>query len=141
MIRRPPRSTLFPYTTLFRSLALLVLDLLGHALERLEHALVADRRHGLLNALVGFGALLAGDEDVLLALRLLDPVVQLAQRQLELLGLLTMLDPRLVQLHRALRVLVVPQQRLLGEIVASLLHREHRPALPVLGALFFRVHL
>src|SRR2546430_3704203 len=61
MIRRPPRSTLFPYTTLFRSLALLVLDLLGHALERLEHALVADRRHGLLNALVGFGALLAGD--------------------------------------------------------------------------------
>src|SRR5258706_7256244 len=27
MIRRPPRSTLFPYTTLFRSLALLDLDL------------------------------------------------------------------------------------------------------------------
>src|SRR5258708_13696912 len=25
MIRRPPRSTLFPYTTLFRSLAILVL--------------------------------------------------------------------------------------------------------------------
>src|SRR5436189_4843903 len=28
MIRRPPRSTLFPYTTLFRSLFLLVLILL-----------------------------------------------------------------------------------------------------------------
>src|SRR3712207_9527194 len=27
MIRRPPRSTLFPYTTLFRSLLLLVVDL------------------------------------------------------------------------------------------------------------------
>src|SRR5256885_12033668 len=27
MIRRPPRSTLFPYTTLFRSLAALVADL------------------------------------------------------------------------------------------------------------------
>src|SRR3712207_8750285 len=26
MIRRPPRSTLFPYTTLFRSLAALVVD-------------------------------------------------------------------------------------------------------------------
>src|SRR2546426_1196081 len=26
MIRRPPRSTLFPYTTLFRSIALLVVD-------------------------------------------------------------------------------------------------------------------
>src|SRR5258708_11644834 len=28
MIRRPPRSTLFPYTTLFRSTALFTLDLL-----------------------------------------------------------------------------------------------------------------
>src|SRR3712207_6901480 len=30
MIRRPPRSTLFPYTTLFRSELVLELDLLGH---------------------------------------------------------------------------------------------------------------
>src|SRR3712207_8571552 len=29
MIRRPPRSTLFPYTTLFRSTVVLVLVLLG----------------------------------------------------------------------------------------------------------------
>src|SRR3712207_8023012 len=29
MIRRPPRSTLFPYTTLFRSMDLLVKDFLG----------------------------------------------------------------------------------------------------------------
>src|SRR3712207_8135194 len=36
MIRRPPRSTLFPYTTLFRSLALNMLALLmfGSELER-----------------------------------------------------------------------------------------------------------
>src|SRR2546426_2049901 len=34
MIRRPPRSTLFPYTTLFRSLELLV----HHDPERLEQA-------------------------------------------------------------------------------------------------------
>src|SRR3712207_7338524 len=34
MIRRPPRSTLFPYTTLFRSLRPVVL-LVPHALEQL----------------------------------------------------------------------------------------------------------
>src|SRR5258708_37127684 len=33
MIRRPPRSTLFPYTTLFRSLAALVLPVVGRALH------------------------------------------------------------------------------------------------------------
>src|SRR5256885_3354436 len=31
MIRRPPRSTLFPYTTLFRSIMGIVLTLSGHA--------------------------------------------------------------------------------------------------------------
>src|SRR2546425_6285081 len=31
MIRRPPRSTLFPYTTLFRSLARFVIELEGNA--------------------------------------------------------------------------------------------------------------
>src|SRR3712207_9183632 len=40
MIRRPPRSTLFPYTTLFRSL--LPLDLLG--LERFAKAEHEDAR-------------------------------------------------------------------------------------------------
>src|SRR2546425_13038452 len=34
MIRRPPRSTLFPYTTLFRSLRLLILALLVGAFAR-----------------------------------------------------------------------------------------------------------
>src|SRR2546430_8267176 len=29
MIRRPPRSTLFPYTTLFRSLLVILLDAVG----------------------------------------------------------------------------------------------------------------
>src|SRR2546425_3757520 len=40
MIRRPPRSTLFPYTTLFRSLKvqpdLWALDALSHDLEQTE---------------------------------------------------------------------------------------------------------
>src|SRR3712207_7134297 len=34
MIRRPPRSTLFPYTTLFRSLRLLLKGVEHHAFER-----------------------------------------------------------------------------------------------------------
>src|SRR5258708_36475885 len=36
MIRRPPRSTLFPYTTLFRSLALLTADKTGVPVEKVE---------------------------------------------------------------------------------------------------------
>src|SRR3712207_8259507 len=40
MIRRPPRSTLFPYTTLFRSLAGAELGLHDRA-----HVLEGDRRH------------------------------------------------------------------------------------------------
>src|SRR3712207_7966731 len=39
MIRRPPRSTLFPYTTLFRSADLLEQDGdLEHVADRLAHA-------------------------------------------------------------------------------------------------------
>src|SRR5258708_31635649 len=50
MIRRPPRSTLFPYTTLFRSTAFL--EEVGHV-----------GRHGLAEGIVH-----AQDEPVLLAL-------------------------------------------------------------------------
>src|SRR5256885_11285738 len=35
MIRRPPRSTLFPYTTLFRSNGLIRGDVAGHPCRRL----------------------------------------------------------------------------------------------------------
>src|SRR2546430_14418230 len=48
MIRRPPRSTLFPYTTLFRSLALLVAEDYRQALSEV---LVAIRRRGSLHRL------------------------------------------------------------------------------------------
>src|SRR5258708_9546611 len=52
MIRRPPRSTLFPYTTLFRS----NIDLAGgdrgpHDLGRAELDLVLDRQPGVLEHL------------------------------------------------------------------------------------------
>src|SRR2546426_6409029 len=40
MIRRPPRSTLFPYTTLFRSRAVLLLASRGH--QRIQ----SHRHHG-----------------------------------------------------------------------------------------------
>src|SRR5437762_9942911 len=36
MIRRPPRSTLFPYTTLFRSLAITAANFLGHPANALQ---------------------------------------------------------------------------------------------------------
>src|ERR1035441_826098 len=55
MIRRPPRSTLFPYTTLFRSLRIgfllqqqdLLLEFLTRRLGRQDRRLVGFRLHGL----------------------------------------------------------------------------------------------
>src|SRR5258708_26628289 len=41
MIRRPPRSTLFPYTTLFRSIEIKVVDR-KRDVERRQHAKDAD---------------------------------------------------------------------------------------------------
>src|SRR5256885_12379854 len=54
MIRRPPRSTLFPYTTLFRSLMRLFADeLLPGGSQNLLHAtqhILADRKSTRLNS-------------------------------------------------------------------------------------------
>src|SRR3712207_7105890 len=66
MIRRPPRSTLFPYTTLFRSLGSLAQgrdadDDAGQSLE--EIAAEAARGHQRLEILVGRGD--AADIDVM----------------------------------------------------------------------------
>src|SRR3712207_7854444 len=46
MIRRPPRSTLFPYTTLFRSALVDLLEVGGH----LAHVVVADDALDVLEA-------------------------------------------------------------------------------------------
>src|SRR5688572_31992665 len=43
MIRRPPRSTLFPYTTLFRSVG----DLTGRQTSRHDHHTTSSAQHGL----------------------------------------------------------------------------------------------
>src|SRR5438876_7628810 len=42
MIRRPPRSTLFPYTTLFRSTFLIAVRLQGQRVGRGRHAPLFD---------------------------------------------------------------------------------------------------
>src|SRR3712207_9090634 len=46
MIRRPPRSTLFPYTTLFRSVGDLVLRDVGHAAVAEPAAVAGDAGRG-----------------------------------------------------------------------------------------------
>src|SRR5688572_32665667 len=48
MLRRPPRSTLFPYTTLFRSVAHERLNLLGSSRDALLRALRELRSRSLL---------------------------------------------------------------------------------------------
>src|SRR3712207_9186746 len=56
MIRRPPRSTLFPYTTLFRSAPLVVVprdDLDQAALEHRRELRVEDRRERRLDDVRG----------------------------------------------------------------------------------------
>src|SRR2546427_3347309 len=57
MIRRPPRSTLFPYTTLFRSLDVLLKDELG-ALVRLFDDPLHLRVHDLRRSLRHLAAML-----------------------------------------------------------------------------------
>src|SRR3712207_8527231 len=68
MIRRPPRSTLFPYTTLFRSGVLLILDEAyqefvadpayhgSHALDLERENLVVIRTFSKAHGLAGFRA-------------------------------------------------------------------------------------
>src|SRR5690348_17638456 len=59
MIRRPPRSTLFPYTTLFRSRKVAVLSRVEDQLLRLRRGDVGEREHGVDRVFrhgVGFAA-------------------------------------------------------------------------------------
>src|SRR5690606_24942346 len=115
--------------------ALGLLDALGHAVEGLERGAVGETGHGLVDPLLGLRALLLGDEEVLLALGLLDLVVQLAQRALELLGLHRLALPGLLEGSGALGVLLLPQQRLAGEVVPAFAHGEHGAVLPLGGLL------
>src|SRR5256885_7084448 len=58
MIRRPPRSTLFPYPTLFRSLSLLLL----HRVQDRRHAVPAADRDEVGSLVRAVVALPRGDE-------------------------------------------------------------------------------
>src|SRR5690606_26688407 len=115
--------------------ALALLDPLGHPVEGLEGGAVREAGHGLVDPLLGLRALLLGDEEVLLALGLLDLVVQLAQRALELLRLHRLALPGLLEGSGALCVLLLPQQSLAGEVVAAFAHGEHGAVLPLGGLL------
>src|SRR3712207_6951802 len=61
MIRRPPRSTLFPYTTLFRSAGLALLDDL-QALAGRRQLLRAQREIGLEALQLGLGDHALGEQ-------------------------------------------------------------------------------
>src|SRR5258708_13764861 len=70
MIRRPPRSTLFPYTTLFRSQAH---HFLGYAPEKIEYAMnryknEANRLYGVLDKQLAVSEWLACDEYTIAAM-------------------------------------------------------------------------
>src|SRR3989441_5569526 len=72
MIRRPPRSTLFPYTTLFRSLGA---GLLRERLGERELGMRAQSRERRAQLVRG-----VGEEALLVAVRFLDLHQQLVQR-------------------------------------------------------------
>src|SRR5256885_16980194 len=106
MIRRPPRSTLFPYTTLFRSIEAL--------LERL--ALQLEALRGLLELRVGL-LVLEADLEPLLARHLIEVFVGDAGAALELLrsarGALTH-----QHVAHALEQVILEDALLVGEILA-----------------------
>src|SRR3712207_7479586 len=70
MIRRPPRSTLFPYTTLFRStmaekvgfigLGVMGRPMAGHIIEAGYELVVLDMNQAAMDELAGRGAETAG---------------------------------------------------------------------------------
>src|SRR2546427_11116958 len=56
MIRRPPRSTLFPYTTLFRSLGFVMLGIWALTLQSVQGALLVMINHGISTGALFFMA-------------------------------------------------------------------------------------
>jgi hypothetical protein len=118
-----------------------LLDLLGHTVEGLESRRVGKSGHRFVDALLRLSTLLLGDQEIPLTLRLLDLVVELAERGLELFGLVGLRLPRLLDRARPLGVLLLPHQSLLGEVVPPLLHGEHGTLLPLARLLDLLVEL
>src|SRR5579863_9653617 len=113
-------------------LPLVLVDPLLHPGERLERRLLRQRGHRLRDPLLRLGTPLPCDQEVLLPLRLLDLLVQVAQGILQLLGLIAVRLPGRFKLLPVREVLVLPEQRLLREVVAPLPDRQHRAVLPIL---------
>jgi hypothetical protein len=110
-----------------------LVDLLRHAVERLEGRGVLQAAHRLLDGLLRLGALLPRDEDVLLALGLFDLRVEELERRLELVDRLLLLLPLILERGGELVVLLLAAEGLLGEDVVAGLDREHRASLPLGG--------
>jgi hypothetical protein len=121
--------------------ALVLLDLLFHPGEGFEGRLLGQTGHRFGDALLRLRPTLAREQQVLLALGLFDLVVEVTQGVLELLGLELVRLPRGLELLGVRVVLALPDEGLLGEVVAPLLDGEHRLLLPVLRLLVLRLEL
>src|SRR2546430_15418763 len=129
MIRRPPRSTLFPYTTLFRSLE----EQLRHA-QKMEAigrlaAGIAHDFNNILTAITGYAGLLLEDlhrEDSRRA-----DVEEIQKAALRAAGLTRqllafsrkqILEPRVLSLSDVVENLLPMLQRVIGEDIALRVH-------------------
>jgi hypothetical protein len=109
-----------------------LIDLLRHAVERLERALIAETAHRLLDGPLGLGALLSRDEDVALALGLFDLVVEEAERLLQLVDGGLLLGPLIFQGRGELVVLALSGEGFLGQRLVARAKSHHRAPLPLL---------
>jgi len=94
-----------------------------------------------VNPLLSLSPLLLGDEEIPLPLGLFDFIVELTKRSFELLGLLSLGGPGLLNGSGPLGVLLLPDKSLLGQVVSAFLHRQHGPVLPIPGLFDFVVQL
>src|SRR5262249_6788823 len=113
----------------------LVADLVLHPVEGGEGAAGVDALERGVDALLGLGATAARDQQVALALRLADLVLQLLERALEDLDLLVLLLVLLLEAVGDLLVAVAARERLAGEVVLALGDRQLGLPLPAIGLL------
>src|SRR5690606_29543586 len=108
-----------------------LVDAAFHAIECFEGAGVLEAAERFLNGLLGFSALLARDEQGLLALRLFDFAVERAEGELELIDRLLLLLPLDAILLGEGFVLCFARQRFASEAVVARSHGHHRALLPL----------
>src|SRR3712207_8888244 len=94
MIRRPPRSTLFPYTTLFRSLGM---ALVIYVIESQIPVLFPGIKLGLANSISLFALLCFGWKEAIIIMRSEEYTSELQSRQYLVCRLL--LEKKKIQIH------------------------------------------